>query len=89
MDNPSAFMLDGSYDEVTTPQNGDIVYYPSGHSAIITDASSMTVVSKWGASGLYSHNVSHCPYGGNVKYYRPHHDHTFKYFKTSSIYSHD
>ncbi len=99
---PSAFYEDGSYIEVFTPQAGDIVCYYFGdeikHSAIVESVGTgtsngkcgnidlMTVVSKWGAGGLYRHNGYECPYTeyntdpqetilicDNVRYYRPAH----------------
>lgn len=68
-------------DEVTTPKVGDIVVYtdndafhekgPELHSAIVTSVSSgtsydqITVKSKWGVYGVYSHKLSECPYYTN------------------------
>ncbi len=82
-----------------TPQAGDIVCYFEGsvlqHSAIVESVSTgtsngkcgnvdlLTVVSKWGAGGLYRHNGYECPYTDylatsniicdSISFYRPAH----------------
>lgn len=71
---PSAYITDGSYYEVTQPAAGDIIcYYTSSgeniHSGVIVevetpieDLSSITVESKWAEAGLYRHTADYCPY---------------------------
>jgi len=68
------YMSDGSYTEVTSAKSGDKVWYGSSdHSAIVSSVSggTVTVISKWGALGLFEHSVEHCPYSSsNVSYWR-------------------
>ena len=66
----SSYMADGSYISTTAPQSGDKVWYGSAdHSAIYYRNS--TVTSKWGALGLFRHNVSYCPYSASsVSYWK-------------------
>jgi len=64
MDNPSAYMSDGSYIS-STCINGNRVSYGAGdHSAIVIDAASLTirVRSKWGPIGVFEHDLLDCPY---------------------------
>ncbi len=95
---PSEFCKDRYYQEVSNPQPGDIVCYFNNvgenlHSGIIRTvlnnssprlAGNLTVISKWGAAGVYLHNGYECPYtaysGGDatsVKYYRHIHSYTY------------
>lgn len=73
MNNPNAYMTDGSYRRTYTVNTGNKLYYGSGdHSAIVGSTSSqgMVVTSKWGSSGLYSHKYNDCPYStSNLSYW--------------------
>ena len=71
---PESYLNDGTYIQSTYAVGDIIVYfYPNGtpsHSGIITGKSSntlagLTVTSKWGMAGLYSHAGNHCPYDNN------------------------
>lgn len=78
IDDPSVFINDGSYYEISSPTDGCIVAYMKGneiyHSGIVEsvssagadnvcgDANRLTVISKWGEAGLYRHNGVQCPY---------------------------
>lgn len=83
IDEPEAYFTDGSYVETKNPQVADRVAYFNKwdrieHSAVIVsignsnDISSIKVESKWGAAGLYRHNIFYCSYmaenGGNATY---------------------
>lgn len=86
INDPTAYMKDGSYREITTPDIGDKVYYdnPNEHSAVFTGTYPITntqihvnafreVWSKWAAGGLYEHTINYCPYFYNniqVEFYR-------------------
>lgn len=75
MDNPSAYMTDGSYIS-STCINGNRVYYGAGnHSAIVIDAASWTirVRSKWGPNAVFEHDLLDCPYAEgsyNISYWK-------------------
>lgn len=65
INDPTAYMVDTSY--IPTSSNARVtrVYYPyGGHSALRLAAHS-TVISKWGAFGLYSHASGYCPYNSS------------------------
>ncbi len=66
----SMYMSDGSYSKTSSPSNGSKVWYGSAdHSAIYVNSSS--VISKWGALGLFQHSVSYCPYSSNsISYWK-------------------
>lgn len=75
MDDPSAYMSDGSYDNVSqsTMLVGDKVHWNNGsHSGIVKGVgqSSCKFVSKWGPSGVYIHYPNDCPYSGSVSRWR-------------------
>ena len=68
INDPSVYMVDGSY-TLSTAAAGRKVVYISGslgldHSGIVYSASTGGVVveSKWGICGLFRHNLSDCPY---------------------------
>jgi hypothetical protein len=72
MNNPSAYMSDGSY-SISTPSTGDKVFYTyADHSGVIYGVNPnnvqnpVTVTSKWGSCGLYQHYLNDCPYSGSV-----------------------
>lgn len=86
---PNAFKTDGCYEvSIAECRSGDIVLYRNLneapyediHSAIISSVDSsdstdtgITVISKWGAYPLYSHNLTECPYyaqANEIKIYR-------------------
>lgn len=72
MENPSAYTDDGSFHLTVTFVPGRKVTYTKHigtnyvkiHSAVISAVSgnNVTVKSKWGCSGLFSHNRYNCPY---------------------------
>lgn len=73
MENPNAYMTDGSYQRKYSLDAGYIIYYASGnHSAVVNATSSqgILVTSKWGTSGLYRHQYNDCPYSTtNLSYW--------------------
>ncbi len=67
MDDPNKYMSDRSYNKLSSPATGLKVFYPmpgNQHSGIISSVNggNVTVVSKWGKAGLYSHLEDDCPY---------------------------
>lgn len=71
MDNPWAYMHDGSYTSVSTPSTAHKAFYSSNHSANIYDAtgnsfSNTYVISKWGTAPLMIHKITYGPYGGSI-----------------------
>lgn len=81
MNNPGAYMSDGSYKKVGTKPTatGQKVCYtqyplnnPFIHSGVVYSISGNTIklTSKWGAGPLVRHNVSYSPYGGTPIYYK-------------------
>lgn len=68
MNDPSAYMSDGSYTRVYSALSASRVYYPVGdHSMLIYDAygralSTATVISKWGAGPVMIHDPYYSPY---------------------------
>lgn len=59
-----------SYTKTTNPRSGDKVWYGSADHSAIYYGNSM-VTSKWGALGLFRHNIGYCPYSSsNVSYWR-------------------
>lgn len=71
-DEMSKFYTDGSFYEVQTPRVGDRAVYPNrNHAAIVTSIKNGVtgnVVSKWGMSGLYEHDLSYGPYSPYMNY---------------------
>lgn len=76
INNPSAYMTDGSYTKISSAAVNRKVYYDNNddpdltgnnHSGIITSVSGgvTTVTSKWGQAGLYKHNIYDSPYSGD------------------------
>ena len=70
MNYPSNYMTDGSYLKVTTAAANDKIFWPNPgyeHSGIIksVSGSSKTVISKWGACGLYQHLSTQSPYSSS------------------------
>ncbi len=72
MNDPTAYMLDGSY-AISIPSAGDKVYYTSAdHSGVIYAVNPnnvqnpVIITSKWGSCGLYRHYLNDCPYSGSV-----------------------
>lgn len=85
--------------KVSTPKVGDIaVYYNRNtfpeeqHSAIITSVSSgtshdqITVKSKWGIYGVYSHKLSDCPYYFNQTSGTTSYQTDIEYYRLSHLY---
>lgn len=77
INNPSAYITDGSYDQLTHYYVGSVILYGSTsapeHSAIIDAVSEnhlTYVISKWGDNGLFRHLYNRCPYDGGVTTYR-------------------
>ncbi|MGP1543393.1 MAG: hypothetical protein ACTTIO_00310 [Candidatus Fimenecus sp.] len=72
MNNPNAYMSDGSYNRVYNIGVASKVYYSSAnHSAIVNDVvgnaiCNATVKSKWGKGPLMEHKTYYGPYGGTV-----------------------
>lgn len=68
MNNPTAYMTDGSYIKRTTATSGMKAYYGAGHTGIISSVSgtNITVTSKWGGYGLYTHAEYSCPYYSGI-----------------------
>lgn len=76
MNDPSAYMRDGSYSSVSTIATATHVYYPRGdHSALVYDASGSSLdyarlISKWGRGPLMIHKINYCPYTGGYSFWR-------------------
>lgn len=101
MPDPSAYITDGSYYEVTQPAVGDVIcYYTSSgenvHSGIIVgletpieDLSSITIESKWADWGLYRHTADNCPfspeYNSDVEYVK-YYRHTKHTYNQECVY---
>ena len=73
MNNPSKYIVDGSYISSNGSISDKVTYknsYGYSHSGIVTGYNEIT--SKWGAAGLYRHTVDNCPYhlGATVEYWR-------------------
>ena len=77
---PTGYMTDGSYTyDGTSPTflSQKVFYdYPGNeHSGVVSNYSTLQIVSKWGALPLMSHNVYDCPDfntpqdASNIKYY--------------------
>lgn len=78
MNNPTAYMTDGSYKRSTDirPRQGfKVYYYNADHSGVVNNIKVISGVqtflywSKWGSAGLYEHTVSYCPYSGGTRHY--------------------
>lgn len=79
INNPSVYLNDGSYKKVgsSPTANGQRAVYvqaiqkqPYIHSAKVTNASSKTLVSKWGQGPVMNHAASYSPYKGSIVYYK-------------------
>lgn len=79
MDDPSAYMRDGSYTKTTSSDNGNRVYWSNRygipeHSGILSmnmQASPwISANSKWGQLGVYNHPLDDCPYYEARTYWR-------------------
>ena len=69
MNNPGDYINDGSYVSSGSVKGNRVTYTTTAndeiiHSGIVTDVSSgpITITSKWGYMGLFSHPVNDCPY---------------------------
>ncbi len=67
MDSASAYRTDGSYTSGTGKIGSKVDYGAGGHSGIVTyvgggSGPNITVKSKWGIYGVFSHNIIDCPY---------------------------
>lgn len=78
INDPSVYILDGSYSRVYNYYAGDKILYGTPgsepeHSAIIAevaDSKHLTYVkSKWGAAGVFEHLYYDCPYTSSIKAY--------------------
>ena len=74
MRDPSLYMTDGSYTQMSSPAVTYKVHRTTGnHSGIVGSATGVggnpTIVSKWGALGVYWHPLLDCPYYGGVTYW--------------------
>ena len=71
MENPSLYISDGSYEGRTAVVGCKVTYQNSNylytHSGIVvgTPGGPVTVRSKWGALGVFTHDVNDCPYLGD------------------------
>lgn len=79
IDDPSSYVLDGSYTHVNTYSVGDKVLYgiagrSPAHSGIVQTLGEggrlQKVRSKWGVCGLFDHLSTDCPYPSGVLIYR-------------------
>ncbi len=76
MNDPSPYMSDGSYTEITTPVASGKIYYEGEHSGIIDPSYTPPtplvpiVVSKWGNGPLMQHRENYCPYSGSISYWK-------------------
>ena len=70
VNNLSNFISDGTYQQTSTPVNGDkVLYLSDDHSAIVY--SNDTFISKWGRSALVRHKYNYGPYNySDLRYYR-------------------
>lgn len=78
MNNPSAYMTDGSYHQYQTViKAGDKAYWNNGsHSGIVAGVGAgglmnIRFISKWGSLGVYNHFPWDCPYSGSISTWRP------------------
>lgn len=74
IDDPGAYMSDGSYSQKSWPTVGYKVFWDNGgHSAIVNNMAggiyNPTLHSKWGSLGLISHPLNDSPYGSGVTYW--------------------
>lgn len=72
MPDPSEYIDDGSYESHTATVGCNVTYYRRSddvytHSGriVATPGGPVTVRSKWGALGVFTHDVDDCPYVGN------------------------
>lgn len=79
MDDPRAYMTDGSYTNIRYPVAGYKAFWDLDgsldhfHSAIVISTGNYALFeSKWGSAGVYQHKagVENCPYGGTITYWR-------------------
>lgn len=79
MNDPTAYMTDGSYTKVTQINMANVIYYyTSGleHSAVLVETSgpnvsAAIVKSKWGQGPLMQHSVRYCPYAASkISYWK-------------------
>lgn len=76
MNDPSAYISDGSYIQTTSSENipKKVAYYNGltiDHSAVYTAEADTRLISKWGSLCLTKHNVLDCPYPtSDIRYYR-------------------
>jgi hypothetical protein len=75
MNDPSAYMSDGSYYNAGgyVMAAGDKIHWNDGsHSAIVqyVGQSYSKYISKWGSEGVYTHYLNDCPYTGSVSRWR-------------------
>lgn len=74
MNNPSAYMTDGSYHVVSNRANNDRVWFPDVHTALVTNQGAVNdMTSKWGDYPLVRHGLTNNPYylaPLNIKIYR-------------------
>lgn len=76
MNDPSAYISDGSYIQTTSSENipKKVAYYNGltiVHSAVYTAEADTRLISKWGNMCLTKHNVLDCPYPtSDIRYYR-------------------
>lgn len=86
MEDPSAYMTDGSYTYVGNipTTNYQRVYYDykdNEHSGVVIDYSTLEIQSKWGQLPLMSHNVYDCPY-----FHIPLDKNCIKYYEENKLY---
>jgi len=76
MDDPSAYMSDGSYTSTSSVYDASrVYYYSSDHSAKVYSASpyglaGSDLISKWGQGPVMIHTPYYGPYSGNVSLWR-------------------
>lgn len=76
MNDPSAYISDGSYIQTTSSENipKKVAYYNGltiDHSAVYTAEADPRLISKWGDRCLMKHKVLDCPYPtSDIRYYR-------------------
>ena len=76
MNDPSAYISDGSYIQTTSSENipKKVAYYNGltiDHSAVYTAEADTRLISKWGNKCLMKHKVLDCPYPtSDIRYYR-------------------
>ena len=67
----SIYWTDGSYIEVTNPEDANKVSYANDNHSAITTSETDFFISKWGAWPLMKHQKNDCPYNSSIlKYYK-------------------